>query len=249
VALAVTGHGADALRVLTFLQKEQSRDGTWAARYEPDGGGPVRDGRPVELERGGLGAVGGVVLVRGRPLPRGAPRAGPAVANGQRGSERGRAVAYPGWPARCRHRLLEHGTQVTLGTAAPLLTGLRAAADIAGALARKPAAQDWSDAAARLSTSVQASFGCYGFNRLPDDSSGPDASVTFLGPPFGPASAALERAEEATERALTLPGGGDLPGADCRATPPPPGPRRRPSSRCSTRRAARTAGPARCCPG
>ena len=42
----------------------------------------------------------------------------------------------------------EHGTQVTLGTAAPLLTGLRAASDIAGALGRAQAAQRWADDAA-----------------------------------------------------------------------------------------------------
>ena len=108
----------------------------------------------------------------------------------------------------------EHGPQVTLGTAAPLLTGLRAATAIASALGRAQAAQRWADDAARLATAIQASFGCYGFNRLPDDSSGPDASVTFLGPPFGPGGAALERAEEVAERGLTLPGGGMLPGAD-----------------------------------
>ena len=214
VALAVTRHGADALRVLTFLQKEQSRDGTWAARYEPDGGGPVRDGRPVELD-----AVGWVPWAvwswyeadRSAAARRELARLWPMVSAAANEAEQ--SLTPGGLPVAATD-YWEHGTQVTLGTAAPLLTGLRAAADIAAALARKPAAQDWSDAAARLSTSIQASFGCYGFNRLPDDSSGPDASVTFLGPPFGPASAALEHAEEAAERALTLPGGGVLPGAD-----------------------------------
>ncbi len=214
VALAVTRHGADALRVLTFLQKEQSRDGTWAARYEPDGGGPVRDGRPVELD-----AVGWVPWAvwswygadRSPAARRELARLWPMVSAAANEAEQ--SLTPGGLPVAATD-YWEHGTQVTLGTAAPLLTGLRAAADIAGALAREPAAQDWSDAAARLSTSIQASFGCYGFNRLPDDSGGPDASVTFLGPPFGPASAALEHAEEAAERALTLPGGGVLPGAD-----------------------------------
>ena len=107
----------------------------------------------------------------------------------------------------------EHGTQVTLGTAAPLLTGLRAAAAIAGALGRPQADQEWSAASARLARAIQAEFGCYGFNRLPGDPAGPDASVTFLGPPFGPGTAALDRAEDAAERTLTLPGGGVLPGA------------------------------------
>jgi GH15 family glucan-1,4-alpha-glucosidase len=108
----------------------------------------------------------------------------------------------------------EHGSQVTLGTAAPLLTGLRAAADIAAALGRTGDGQRWAAAASRLSTAMQASFGCYGDNRLPRDSDGPDASITWLGPPFGPASPALERAEQAAQRALTLPNGGLLPGTD-----------------------------------
>ena len=57
----------------------------------------------------------------------------------------------------------EHGTQVTLGTAAPLLAGLRAATGIAAALGRAQAAQSWADDAARLAGAIQASFGCYGF--------------------------------------------------------------------------------------
>ena len=214
VALAVTGHDADAVRVLTFLQQEQSQDGTWAARYHPVGGGPVRDGRPVELD-----AVGWVPWAvwswyqashRGwarRELSRLWPMVSAAAGAAQR------SLSPGGLPAAATD-YWEHGTQVTLGTAAPLLTGLRAASDIAGALGRAQAAQRWADDAARLARAIQASFGCYGFNRLPDDSSGPDASVTFLGPPFGPGGAALEHAEEVAERGLTLPGGGLPPGAD-----------------------------------
>src|ERR1700684_3236442 len=49
-ALAETGHGADALRVLRFLGQEQNANGTWAARYQTNGSGPVLDGRPTELD-------------------------------------------------------------------------------------------------------------------------------------------------------------------------------------------------------
>ena len=218
VAFAVTGHDADAVRVLTFLQREQSPNGTLAARYQPDGGGPVRDGRPVELD-----AVGWVPWAvwscyqasrhgshRGwarRELSRLWPMVSAAAGAAQR------SLSPGGLPAAATD-YWEHGTQVTLGTAAPLLTGLRAASDIASALGRAQSAQRWADDAARLARAIQGSFGCYGFNRLPDDSSGPDASVTFLGPPFGPGGAALEHAEEVAERGLTLPGGGLRPGAD-----------------------------------
>jgi glucoamylase len=212
VALAVTGHGADARRVLTFLRQEQSRDGTWAARYQPDGGGAVRDGRPAELD-----AVGWVPWAvwswyeASHPARAELAALWPMVSAAAGAAER--SLSPGGLPAASTD-YWEHGTQVTLGTAAPLLTGLRAAAGIAGTLGRTQAAQRWADDAARLARAIGASFGCYGFNRLPDDSSGPDASVTFLGPPFGPGSAALERAEDAAERALTLPGGGVRPGAD-----------------------------------
>ena len=217
-ALAETGHGPDALRVLRFLGQQQNADGTWAARYETNGSGPVVDGAG-RTGRGGLGAVGGVVLV-------------PERRAGARGRRRARAELAGLWPmvnaaAGAAERSLtpdglpepatdywEHGSQVTLGTAAPLLTGLRAAADIAATLGQTSASARWATAASRLATAMQASFGCYGDNRLPRDSAGPDAAITWLGPPFGPASPALERDEQAAQRALTLPNGGLLPGTD-----------------------------------
>ena len=52
-ALAGTGHPAMAYRILRFLQRMQSGNGTWAARYLLDGSGPVRDGRPAELDADG----------------------------------------------------------------------------------------------------------------------------------------------------------------------------------------------------
>lgn len=221
VALAVTGHGADALRVLRFLGREQSRDGTWAARYQTDGSGPVLDGRPTELDA--VGWVPWAVWSWYRASTHGASTHGAA------GSRRELAGLWPMVEAAAgaAERSLspgglpgpatdywEHGSQVTLGTAAPLLTGLRAAADIASALGRTGDSQRWAAAAGRLATAVQASFGCYGDHRLPRDPAGPDAAITWLGPPFGPSSPALERAEQAAQRALTLPNGGLLPGTD-----------------------------------
>ena len=109
-ALAVTGHDADAVRVLTFLQRQQSRDGTWAARYQPDGSGPVRDGL-AELDAVGWvpWAVWSWYQVTHQTVAHqalGAPGAERLVADGQRGGRRSRAVTEPGWPARRRHRLL-----------------------------------------------------------------------------------------------------------------------------------------------
>ncbi|MBV9794593.1 MAG: glycoside hydrolase family 15 [Actinobacteria bacterium] len=220
VALASTGHGDDALRVLRFLGAEQNRNGTWAARYQTNGSGPVQDGRPTELD-----AVGWVPWAvwswyqsaGGGPAGRGELAALWPMVNAAAGAAE-RSLTPDGLPGPATD-YWEHGAQVTLGTAAPLLTGLRAAADIAAALGRTTASQRWGAAASRLGTAVQASFGCYGDHRLPRDPAGPDAAVTWLGPPFGPASAALVRAEQTAQRALTLPGGGLLPGTDWPGNP------------------------------
>ena len=52
-ALADTGHPAEAFKIMTFLERVQPGSGIWAARYSPDSGEPVRDGRPVELDADG----------------------------------------------------------------------------------------------------------------------------------------------------------------------------------------------------
>ncbi len=214
-ALAETGHGPDALRVLRFLGQQQNADGTWAARYETNGSGPVVDGRPAELD-----AVGWVpwaawswYQTAGAGAAARAELAGlwPMVNAAAGAAER--SLTPDGLPEPATD-YWEHGSQVTLGTAAPLLTGLRAAADIATTLGQTSASARWATAANRLATAMQASFGCYGDNRLPRDSAGPDAAITWLGPPFGPATPALERDEQAAQQALTLPSGGLLPGTD-----------------------------------
>jgi hypothetical protein len=95
-----------------------------------------------------------------------------------------------------------------------MLAGLRASETIADTLGHPNMARGWSAAASRLETAIGAAFGCYGYHRLAYDSSGPDASITFLGPPFEPASATVDQAAHDAETALALPGGGILPGTD-----------------------------------
>ena len=65
-----------------------------------------------------------------------------------------------------------------------------------------------------MSAAVATEFGRYGYHRLPQDSSGADAAITFLGPPFAAASPALDRAARTTEAALMVPRGGVRPGTD-----------------------------------
>lgn len=215
-AFAVTGHGSDALRVLRFLRAAQLRNGTWAARYRLDGRGPVRDGRPVELDADGWVPWAVWSWFEASGPGRATTReelAGlwPMVSAAADAAERSLSPAGLPGPAI---DYWEHGAQVTLGTAAPLLAGLRAAADLAAATGRSGAMRRWAGASNRLEHAVQSYFGCYGYNRLPDDSSDPDASVTFLGPPFGPGSGTLSRAVARAAKVLTLPNGGMLPGTD-----------------------------------
>ncbi len=120
VAFAVTGHGSDGLRVLRFLRTVQLRNGTWAARYRLDGRGPVRDGRPVELDADGWvpWAVWSWFEASGpdRATTRG-ELAGlwPMVGSAADAAER--SLSPAGLPGRAID-YWEHGAQVTLGTAA-----------------------------------------------------------------------------------------------------------------------------------
>jgi GH15 family glucan-1,4-alpha-glucosidase len=98
----------------------------------------------------------------------------------------------------------------TLGTAAALLSGLRAAAHLAGQRPDPDRQQAWAAAAERLDQGVRRRFGPGGFQRHPGGG-GPDAAVTWLGPPFGPADPAVERAVRTAWRHLTV-AGGAVPG-------------------------------------
>ncbi|HEY5990000.1 MAG TPA: glycoside hydrolase family 15, partial [Streptosporangiaceae bacterium] len=215
VALADTGHTSDAWRILQFLQRAQLSDGTWAARYLLDGSGPVRDGRPDELDAVGwvpwavwswfqAQRADQVVLQQLAQLWPMVSAAADAAA---------RALSPNGLP-QASMDYWEHSAQVTLGTAAALLAGLRAAADIASTLGADPSALRWGTAAASLARAITSAFGRYGYHRLPYQKTGADAAVTFLGPPFESASLPVERAVRSAEQALTLPSGGVLPGAD-----------------------------------
>jgi GH15 family glucan-1,4-alpha-glucosidase len=116
----------------------------------------------------------------------------------------------------------EDSVQVTLGTAAPLLAGLRAAADLApdiGGAAAASQGRRWAAAAARLASAITATFGRTGYQRSPATRSGADAAVTFLGPPFAEPGPQVLQAARSAQQALTVPGGGLQPGASWPGTP------------------------------
>jgi glucoamylase len=215
-AFAFTGHTGDSLRVLRFLQQSQLASGTWAARYRPDGSGPVDDGRPDELDANGwvpwaVWCWSVAERQDGQKVEGQLAGLWPMIEAAADATVR--SLSPDGLPAASMD-YWENSVQVTLSTAAALLTGLRAAAGIAGELGHGTPAAQWARAATRLADGITAGFGRYGYHRLPDADSGDDAAVTFLGPPFAAAGPAVVSAITDTERSLRLPNGGMLPGSD-----------------------------------
>jgi glucoamylase len=209
-ALAVTGHRREAAAVLGFLAGTQRPDGGWPARSHPDGR-PVSDGRPAQLDAAGwVPWAAWLATDQGRDTDL-AARLWPTV----------RAAADHAAAALGRDGLPPAGPDYwerperapTLGTAAALLAGLRAAARLADARPGRdaePRRAGWALAAERLARGVAARFGPGGFQRHPGGG-GPDAAVTWLGPPFGPPDPAVARAVRTAWGRLTV-AGGAVPG-------------------------------------
>jgi len=223
VALTDAGHPAMAYRILEFLHRMQGRNGIWAARYAPDGSGPVRDGRPAELDADGWVPWAVWSWAVTQPLTSQShhelTRLWPMVVRAADAAVRSLTDDGLSGPAM---DYWEDSVEVTLGTAAPLLAGLRAAADLAPDVGSATATSDghrWAAAAARLATAITATFGRNGYQRTPAAGSGADAAVTFLGPPFAVPSAAVLQAARSAQRALTVPNGGLRPGTSWPGTP------------------------------
>ncbi|MGW1993260.1 hypothetical protein [Embleya sp. NPDC001921] len=213
-AFTVTGHDREALAVLRRLAALQRADGTWEARYRLDGG-PVGDKRAAQLD--GNGWVPWAVwfwYVHQDPRAPGTAaalaelwptvrRAGDAVAGRLRAD---------GLPPRGSDYWETRTDQVTLGTAAPLSAGLRAAADLARRTGSGAEEQRWTGAWTRLDRAVRAEFGPHGYPRTASAKGGADTAVTWLGPPFARADAGVTSAVRRSAELLTLPNGGILPG-------------------------------------
>jgi glucoamylase len=220
-ALAVTGHRSEAVRVLEFLGRTQRPDGTWAARSRPDGT-PVEDGRPAQLDATGwVPWAAWLASDQGRDL--GTTRLlWPTVrAAGERAA---RSLGPGGLPPAGPDYWERPERLPTLGTAAALRAGLRSAADLAAGAGEAGAAKRYRSAAARLGAAIGRTFwGPGGFHRYParlagpaPRGDGPDASVTWLGAPFAPATP-MAREGVALAAAQLAPGdGGAVPGTPWR---------------------------------
>ncbi len=221
-AFGRTGHQQEAGAVLDYLARIQRPDGSWPARAHPDGT-PVSDGRQPELDADGW-VCWATWLVSGQghdralaalhwPMVR-------AAADLAASSLRANGLP-PASPDYWEH----HERQPTLGTAAALLTGLRAAADLAAALGHDQDLRRWAAAAERLAAATREAFASpsgTAYHRYPGPASGqtfglavaggPDAAVTWLAPPFVPPDPRVRRAVARAATQLAPSGAGAVPG-------------------------------------
>ncbi|MET9962311.1 hypothetical protein ABZ128_25180 [Streptomyces sp. NPDC006326] len=213
-AFAGTGHDEEAYRILEYDARTQRADGTWEARTKLDGSGPP-DARKWQLDGNGWvpwatwqwyeAAPSGDRDERLRALYPMVRRAADYAA---------RSLGPDGLPPASPD-YWEMGTATTnIGTAAPLLAGLNASADLASRLGMGGDAERWADAAGRLSAGIDAVFAPLGYQRTADGRHGRDSAVAFMAPPFNTAPPGLGAALDSSYRELLLPNGGVSPGND-----------------------------------
>ncbi|WP_330334165.1 hypothetical protein OHS33_33450 [Streptomyces sp. NBC_00536] len=213
-AFAATGHDAEAYLVLRHNQATQRPDGTWEARTTLDGAGPP-DSRTWQLDGNGWVPWATWQWYRAAPAQDRAARLAALYPMLQKAADYATdsldANGLP--PAGPDYWELPTDTP-NIGTAAALLSGLNAAADLARASGRAGDAARWSLAARRLSNGIATHFAPGGYPRTSDGLHGRDSAAAFMAPPFNTAPADLPSALDSTWDALLLPNGGILPGND-----------------------------------
>ncbi|MGW6277899.1 glucoamylase [Kribbella sp. NPDC055071] len=218
------GQYDEALQILGFLNRVRPATGRWEARYT-EAGAMVDDGRAPQLDGSGWVLWATWFCDAGAKYWEMARESAEQIV-----AELGRN----GLPAPSSDYWERPEDEVTLGSVAPLLTGLRCAVLIADQLKHPDEAARWNSALDRLSTATDRVFGpdyprtplrATGFLEPGLDpvglEGGADAIITILGPPFAPArapeSAAVSTAIDRALAVLTQPNGGVTPGEDWRA--------------------------------
>ncbi|GAA3623868.1 hypothetical protein GCM10022223_46090 [Kineosporia mesophila] len=184
VALIETGHPADALRILEFLQRQQPADGVFEARYRPDESG-VPDDRGKQNDGSGWVLWATLELVDSLP-PAQAQKALDTLRPMIEASTRGllNLTDGPGaLPPHSQDYWELPMYRLSLGTAAPIALGLRSATSLQTMLGAPATVRATRQRAQRLEKSITDDFGSQGYPReLGGDVS--DASISFLLPPF-----------------------------------------------------------------
>lgn len=211
-AYAMTGHHEDASDVLGFLAGVAPDDGRWEARYLADGSG-VPDDRPGQLDGSGWVLWALWTFVRTASDDELVDEVvstmrEPAIASAEAIVD---SLGDDGLPEASPDYWEKAESDVTLGVAAPLSLGLRAAVALAPVLDADPSS--WRSASARLDEAIDQRFGAHGYPRtIPGG--GADAAVTFLAPPFAPKSPPVVQAVRSVEDVLRVPNGGHRPGEE-----------------------------------
>ncbi len=213
-ALAATGHAAEALPSLRFLGRVQDPSGWFHARYLPDGSGPPdRRGHQLDGTGWALWATAQVVAA----LPE--SQAQVALWQLRPMIERSTALIHAlvdnpsGLPGPSPDFWETPESELTLGTVAPLVAGLRGAAAVFALMGDTAAGAAARSRSLDLRAAIDRSFAANGYPRHAAGEE-PDAAVAFLLPPYaastvGAVPAALTRAEDRLQR----PAGGLAPGA------------------------------------
>ncbi|BCJ38014.1 hypothetical protein Athai_55170 [Actinocatenispora thailandica] len=208
-ALMRTGHLAEAYRILAFDASTQRADGTWEARTTLDGAGPP-DGRHWQLDANGWVPWAVWQWLRASGDAAHTKVLYPTV---RRAADYAAAsLDASGLPPASPDYWEVDTDAPNLGTAAPLLAGLRAATDLARRFGRADDARRWQHAANRLAAGIADTFGRNGYQRTVTDGSGVDSAIAFLAPPFSIAPAGLRPALQHTFDVLRRPNGGVVPG-------------------------------------
>ncbi|MFJ4776108.1 hypothetical protein [Streptomyces sp. NPDC088762] len=214
VAFAVTGHDEEAYRILDYDARTQRADGTWEARTKLDGSGPP-DGRKWQLDGNGWVPWATWQWYQAAPQDGRDERLHALYPMVRKAADYAARSLGPNGlpPASPDYWELDTAT-TNIGTAAPLLAGLNASADLAARLGMYGDAERWGEAARRLSAGIADAFAPLGYQRTIDGRHGRDSAVAFMAPPFNAAPPGLGAALNSTFTALRLPNGGVSPGND-----------------------------------
>ncbi|MEU4197497.1 glucoamylase [Kribbella sp. NPDC026611] len=214
------GQYDEAHKVLAFLDTVRPATGRWEARYT-ETGAHVPDGREPQLDASGWVLWATWMCRSGNQYWDLVKESADQIV---------RELTSDGLPNPSPDYWERSEKQLTLGTVAPLLTGLRSAVRIATEQDRPADATRWRAALQKLSQATDQVFGPE-YPRSPAKAvsfvepgvepvgvgGGADAIVTVLGPPFAPARPVVSTAIDRAHAVLTQPNGGVTPGESWRA--------------------------------